>query len=192
MPDPVPDAAVKIALDVDARVVGPQTRDASAPLAPAAGDMLLVTGGTFQMGSDQSGEGDERPAHAVTVASFWLDKTEVTQTAYEECSRAGACTAADGEILATLGGLFRGPQKPVVGISWFSARDYCTWRGKRLPHEAEFERAVRGDDGRRYPWGNDAPTKDRAVFATSAPEDVGTHPAGRGPFGHDDLAGNVW
>lgn len=166
------------------------TTDAST--ATASDDMLLVRGGTFTMGLDQGGEGDERPAHDVTLAPFWLDKTEVTQAAYEECVHAGACTPADPEILATFGGLFRGPQRPVVGISWFSARDYCTWKGKRLPREAEFERAVRGDDGRKYPWGNDAPTKERTVFSTNNPEDVGTHPAGRGPYGHDDLAGNVW
>jgi formylglycine-generating enzyme required for sulfatase activity len=172
--------------------------DAATPASPAQAaspspaDMLLVKGGTFKMGADAGGEGDEHPAHDVTVASFWLDKTEVTQAAYEECVAAKVCTPADPEILATFGGLFRGPQKPVVGISWTSAKTYCTWKGKRLPREAEFERAVRGDDGRRYPWGNDPPTKERTVFSTNAPEEVGTHPAGRGPFGHDDLAGNVW
>ncbi|MBX3205301.1 MAG: SUMF1/EgtB/PvdO family nonheme iron enzyme [Labilithrix sp.] len=160
--------------------------------AAAPAGMLLVTGGTFKMGADSGGEGDERPAHDVTVASFWLDKTEVTQAAYEECVAAKVCTAADPEILATFGGLFRGPAKPVVGVSWFSSRDYCAWKGKRLPREAEFERAVRGDDGRRYPWGNDPPTHERTVFSTNSPDDVGMHPTGQGPYGHDDLAGNVW
>lgn len=174
----------------------PPSADASSPPGPDASappsDMLLVPGGTFEMGADEGGEGDERPAHDVTLVSFWLDKTEVTQAAYEECVAARVCTAADPDILATFGGLFRGPQKPVVGVSWFSAREYCGWRGKRLPREAELERAVRGDDGRRFPWGNDAPTKERTVFSTNAPEDVGSHPLGRGPYGHDDLAGNVW
>lgn len=159
--------------------------------APPEG-MLLVEGGTFKMGADEGGEGDERPAHDVTVASFWLDKTEVTQAAYDECVLAKTCTPADPEILATFAGLFKGPQKPVVGISWFSAREYCAWKNKRLPREAEFERAVRGSDGRRFPWGNDAPSHDRTVFSTNSPEDVATHPTGRGPYGHDDLAGNVW
>lgn len=154
--------------------------------------MLLVPGGTFTMGSDGGGEADERPAHAVTVAAFWLDRTEVTQRAYDACVAAKACPPADAAISATFGGLFKGPNKPVVGVSWFSARAYCTWMGKRLPREAEFERAVRGDDGRRYPWGNDAPTHERTVFETNATEDVATHPSGRGPYGHDDLAGNVW
>jgi formylglycine-generating enzyme required for sulfatase activity len=185
---PTTDAApVAIAEIADA---GAPVADADAASAPP--DMLLVRGGTFQMGSDRGGEGDERPAHAVTVRSFWLDRTEVTQAAYEECVAVKACAPADPEILATFGGLFRGPRKPVVGVSWFSARDYCRWRDKRLPREAEFERAARGDDGRRFPWGDEPPTKERTVFATNNPEEVGTHPSGRGPYGHDDLAGNVW
>jgi formylglycine-generating enzyme required for sulfatase activity len=154
--------------------------------------MLLVPGGVFKMGADQGGEGDEHPAHDVTVASFWLDRTEVTQAAYDECVVAKVCTAPDPEILSSMNGLFRGPQKPVVGISWYSARDYCNWKGKRLPREAEFERAVRADDGRRFPWGNDPPTRERAVFGSNAPEEVGTHLPGRSAYGHDDLAGNVW
>ncbi len=167
--------------------------DADATVATEAPpDMLLVPGGTFIMGADEGGEPDERPAHEVTIASFWLDKTEVTQEAYDECVAAKACPPPDPKILASFGGVFRGPKKPVVGVSWFAARDYCQWRGKRLPREAEFERAVRGDDGRRFPWGNDPPTKERTVFAADHPEDVGSRPAGRGPYGHDDLAGNVW
>lgn len=154
--------------------------------------MLLVRGGTFVMGQNEGGEGDERPAHAVEVASFWLDATEVTQEAYDACVVAKACPPPDEEALSTFGGLFRGPNKPVVGVSWFSSRQYCVWRGKRLPTEPEFERAARGDDGRKFPWGNDAPSSERAVFSTNAPADVGSRPAGRGPYGHDDLAGNVW
>lgn len=154
--------------------------------------MALVEGGTFTMGSESGGEGDEHPAHAVMVAAFWLDNTEVTQDAYEGCVVAKVCAPADAGILATFGGLFKGPRKPVVGVTWFSARDYCKWKGKRLPREAEYERAVRGSDGRRFPWGNEAPTHERTVFETNSTEDVATHPSGRGPYGHDDLAGNVW
>ena len=126
--------------------------------------MLAVPGGTFKMGSESGGEGDERPAHDVTLAGFWLDKTEVTQAAWEECVAAKACPAPDPGILMSFGGLFKGPNKPVIGVSWFAARDYCKWKGKRLPREAEYERAVRGDDGRRYPWGSEAPTRERTVI----------------------------
>lgn len=160
--------------------------------------MTFVRGGTFTMGSDDEGELDERPAHQVTVASFFFDKTEVSQTAYDECVTAKVCTAADPEILATFGtleapGPFKGPHKPVVGLDWKMAREYCGWKKRRLPREAEFERAVRGDDGRKYPWGNDAPSATRTVFyPANFPEDVGTHPTGNGPYGNSDLAGNVW
>jgi formylglycine-generating enzyme required for sulfatase activity len=166
--------------------------------AGAPEDMAFVKGGTIKMGTDEGGEQDERPAHDVTVASFFLDKTEVTQAAYDECVAAKVCTPADPSILATFGtleapGPFKGPKRPVIGITWQSAVQYCEWRGKRLPREAEFERAVRGEDGRKFPWGNEPPTKERTVFSPSNfPVDVGTHPTGRGPNGHDDLAGNVW
>jgi formylglycine-generating enzyme required for sulfatase activity len=165
---------------------------AEASTSTSTSDMLLVPGGTFTMGSDSGGEGDEKPAHAVTLAPFWLDRTEVTQAAWEACVEAKACPAPDSGILMSFGGLFKGPNRPVIGVSWFAARDYCKWKGKRLPREAEYERAVRGDDGRRYPWGADTPTRERTVFSANATEDVGTHPTGRGPYGHDDLAGNVW
>lgn len=144
------------------------------------------------MGNPTGGEGDERPAHDVTVASFFLDATEVTQEAYDACVTAGACKPPDPSAIGASNGLFRGPTKPVVGVSWHDAKAYCAWAGKRLPREAEHERAIRGDDGRTFPWGNDAPTRERAVFATGAPEPVGSRPEGRGPYGHLDLVGNVW
>ena len=182
---PAPPASV-----IDGGAADASSSTSSAVASPEG--MLLVSGGTFMMGTDDGGEGDEHPAHEVTVKSFWLDRTEVTQSAYDECVAAKVCTAPDPEILASFGGVFRGPERPVIGISWFSAHDYCVWKGKRLPREAEFERAVRGADGRRFPWGNDPPTHERTVFQTDYTADVGTHPTGRGPYGHDDLAGNVW
>lgn len=166
--------------------------DAATDRAPAPEGMLLVPGGTYAMGRDEGGERDERPAHDVTVKSFFLDQTEVTQRAYDECMNAGVCRAPDPESIHAFSGLFKGPNKPIVGVSWHDATKYCTWKGKRLPKEAEFERAVRDDDGRRFPWGNDPPTHERTVFDTNGPEEVGTHPLGKGPYGHDDLAGNVW
>lgn len=160
--------------------------------APPPEGMLLVPGGTFTMGSDTGGEGDEHPAHPVTIASFYLDVTEVTQAAWDECVVAKVCPPPDPSAIEAFGGLFKGPKKPVNGISWFNAKEYCAWRGKRLPREAEYERAVRGDDGRRFPWGSEEPTHERTVFQANATEDVATHPLGRGPYGHDDMAGNVW
>jgi len=160
--------------------------------------MLLVPAGTFTMGADKGGEEDEHPAHQVTLAAFYLDKTEVTHEQYDACVAAKVCKPKNPSI----GGGYPGswlPKHPVNGVGWNDAKAYCTWKGKRLPREAEFERAVRGDDGRRYPWGNDPPTPEKTVFGRAigpnngqSTDDVGTHPAGRGPYGHDDLAGNLW
>ncbi len=175
--------------DAQEASLGPE---AGAPSKAAPEGMRLVPGGTFTMGTDSGGQADERPAHQVTLAPFFLDVTEVTHEAYGACVAAGACRAPDPKILARFGGVFVGPRKPVTGVSWNDARAYCAWKKKRLPREAELERAVRGDDGRRYPWGNEPPTHERTVYQSSKTEDVGTHPSGRGPYGHDDLAGNVW
>jgi formylglycine-generating enzyme required for sulfatase activity len=153
--------------------------------------MLLVPAGPFVMGADSGGEEDEHPAHSVTLLAFWLDKTEVTNAAWDECVASGTCRPKSPSVRAQHPD-FNGPDQPVSGISWDDARGYCAWRGKRLPREAEFEKAVRDTDDRRFAWGNDAPTHETTVFSTGHPEDVGTHPAGRGPYGHDDLAGNVW
>jgi formylglycine-generating enzyme required for sulfatase activity len=153
--------------------------------------MLLVPGGTFTMGADRGGEEDEHPAHRVTLRAFWLDRTEVTNEAYARCVAAKACKPKSAHVVQRYP-RFNGPKQPVSGVSWSDARAYCAWRGARLPREAEFERAVRGDDGRRFPWGPEPPTHERTVFGRSQPEPVGSHPSGRGPYGHDDLAGNVW
>jgi formylglycine-generating enzyme required for sulfatase activity len=162
--------------------------------------MLPVPAGTFTMGADTGGQPDEHPAHPVTLRSFFLDRTLVTNSAYAACVAAHACPPPALSIASiTHSGddaRFHRPAQPVNGITWFDARDYCAWRGARLPTEAELERAMRGDDGRRFPWGNTPPTHELTVFgeplATGSTEDVGTHPAGRGPYGHDDLAGNLW
>jgi formylglycine-generating enzyme required for sulfatase activity len=162
--------------------------------------MRIVPAGPFTMGADAGGEADEHPAHAVTLDSFFLDVTEVTNEAYGACVAAKACREKDLEIAsrnhAGPDKGFQKPRQPVVGVSWSDARAYCTFVGKRLPREAEFEKAARGTDGRRYPWGEEAPTPERAVFARDfgreTTDDVGAHPAGRGPYGHDDLGGNVW
>ena len=162
--------------------------------------MLLVPAGTFTMGAERGGEEDERPAHPVTLATFWLDRTEVTNEAYAACVAAKVCGPSNTHIASSThagpDALFSRPQQPVNGVTWTDARTFCTWNGKRLPREAEFERAIRGDDGRRFPWGNEAPTKERTVFGRAygaeGTDDVGAHTTGRGPYGHDDLAGNVW
>ena len=167
------------------------------PILPDRRDgMILVPAGTFVMGADAGGELDEHPAHEVTLGAFYLDETEVTNEAYGRAVEAGVVKPPHPRSADANGfgpdRRFRGPRQPVSSISWHDARAYCLWLGKRLPSEAEWERAARGDDGRRYPWGDEAPTAERGCFSTSVTAEVGRHPAGRGPFGHLDLAGNVW
>jgi formylglycine-generating enzyme required for sulfatase activity len=189
-----PDAGRAVAaLDGGAGAVG---GDPAVPAGGARdGDMRLVPAGTFVMGSE-TGERDERPPHPVTLAAFWLDETEVTNEAYGRCVAAGKCRPPSprNADLNRVGpdSRFRGARQPISSVSWDDARNYCSFVGKRLPREAELERAARGDDGRRYPWGNEPPTSERATFSSAVTSDVGAHPGGAGPWGHLDLAGNVW
>jgi formylglycine-generating enzyme required for sulfatase activity len=158
--------------------------------------MILVPAGPFTMGADRGGQEDEHPAHEVTLAAFWLDKTEVTNEAYERCVAAKVCRPHDPKSsqLNKFGGdeAFRAPRQPISSISWEESRTYCQWVGKRLPREAEWEKAARGTDGRKYPWGNEPPDATRGVYAGSRTAEVGSRPAGAGPYGHLDMAGNVW
>ncbi|TKD12592.1 formylglycine-generating enzyme family protein [Polyangium fumosum] len=158
--------------------------------------MILVPAGPFTMGADTGGEADEWPAHTVTLPAYYLDEFEVTNGAYARCIEAKLCPPPEPSN-ADRNGVgpdkrFRGPKQPVSSVSWDSARAYCAFVDKRLPREAELEKAARGESGRLYPWGHSPPGPERAVFAVSVTADVGTHPAGRGPYGHHDLAGNVW
>lgn len=180
-----------------------EPRDAGAPIAksPAAPEipsgMLPVPGGTFVMGlDDPRAIPDERHEHQVTVKSFLLDRTEVSNAAYEECVAAGVCNKPAWKNTEKSGfeplEAFLTPDRPVSSVSQADAATYCEWRGKRLPTEAEFERAARGDDGRMYAWGNQEPDSDLAVFGLKVTGPVGSKPRGAGPYGHMDLAGNVW
>ncbi|HEX2568474.1 MAG TPA: SUMF1/EgtB/PvdO family nonheme iron enzyme [Polyangia bacterium] len=162
-------------------------------LATAPAGMVLVPAGDFVMGSDRD-EADERPAHRVMLSAFFIDQDEVTVAAYGRCVAAGQCMAPRGSVGA--------PEEPVVWVSWRDAAAYCRFVGKRLPTEAEWEKAARGGDARRFPWGNavDCP---RANFGNYLGEGqcpnnpgrilpVGRAASGASPYGVRDLAGNVW
>ncbi len=192
---PPPDGSVQGTRSSDDASSSDAASDAtSTPQIPD--DMLGVPGGLFTMGQDDKGEQDERPAHKVRLRPFLLDKTEVTNEAYGRCVDAGRCNKADPRSSEAnhfgKDASFRTPRRPVSSISQTDASAYCASIGRRLPTEAEWEHAARGFDGRLFPWGNDTPTKEHGVFSASITQDVGTHPKGAGPFGHLDLAGNVW
>jgi formylglycine-generating enzyme required for sulfatase activity len=153
--------------------------------------MVRVPAGAFEMGGGP--QADERPRHSVTLGEFLIDRDEVTRDEYQSCVSAHVCKAASGPAAAA--------KVPVTGVSWRDAQTYCRFAGKRLPTEAEWEKAARGTDGRIYPWGNQ-PRCDRANFGNfegegrcpknpGRPVAVGSYPADS-PYGARDLAGNVW
>ena len=178
---------------------------------PAGIEWIALEGGSFLMGSS-GGEPEEQPAHEVTVPPFEMARREVTFAQYELCVLAGACSPAhvdDGacHLFAVTGwyqgdlpaGL-RGPQQPVVCVTWQQARDFATWAGGRLPSEAEWEYAARSS-GRNvvYPWGDETATCARAVMSdggsgcgTAATAVPCSKPLGESDQGVCDLSGNVW
>ena len=153
--------------------------------------LVYVPAGDFMMGSDDYGI-EEKPLRTEYLDAFWIDKTEVTQAMY------ALCTAEDCKKPACV---YTGDNNPVVCVTWKDANAYCEWAGRRLPSEAEWEKAARGTDGRIYPWGNEPATCDYAVMddllgssngcGEDAPWAVGSKPAGISPYGALDMAGNV-
>lgn len=158
-------------------------------LAEPPSNMILIPGGTFEMGSNDQGEQDERPAHNVTLSPYYIDKFETTNADYKRCIQAGKCKAP-----RKIKDRFEDPDRPVVGVDWWNAKAYCEFAGKRLLTEAEWEFAARGPKSQTYPWGNQAPDKTRGCFAwaENRPCIPGSYPEGDSPFGVSDMAGGVW
>jgi len=137
----------------------------------------------------------ETPAHVVFLDTLFIDRHETTKAEYAEFLKAAQRQAPDHWQEATQS---KDEQKPVIGVTWEDATEYCKWKGKRLPSEAEWEKAARGIDGRRFPWGNDRPRTNLANFAKCCIwtgygllTKVGSLEKGASPYGAHDMAGNV-
>jgi len=158
---------------------------------------IYIPDGTFRMGGlDADAKTDEIPAHNVTLKGFWMDKLEVTNGMFTLCMKAGVCEPPQYFKSGTRDSYFNNAEfndYPVIYVTWAQASVYCTWAGRRLPTEAEWERSARGDDFRTYPWGDERPDSSRGNFNyfTGDTTRVGSFPAGASPFGILDMAGNV-
>jgi formylglycine-generating enzyme required for sulfatase activity len=178
---------------VSGPTVPPPTNTSAVP--GTGGARVLIPAGVFTMGSN-SGDTMEQPVHTVNVSAFYMDKYEVTNALYKACVDAGSCTFPTNPSSATRTSYYGNPQfdnYPVVYVTWTMAESYCAWRGGRLPTEAEWEKAARGQDGRTYPWGEGASCSE-ANYAGCSSDTVkaGCFEAGKSPLGIYDMAGNVW
>jgi formylglycine-generating enzyme required for sulfatase activity len=155
--------------------------------------MVLVPAGEFTMGRN-GGAPDEQPQRRVWVDAFYIDRTEVTNRAYKAFSDAAGYLPPNNPLWNV--DYFRSkPDHPALNLTYDQARQYCAWAGKRLPTEAEWEKAARGTDGRTYPWGNAwADSVANFVQGDRYPRTspVGAFPSGASPYGVFDMAGNVW
>ena len=158
---------------------------------------VYIPAGTFRMGGmDVRRALNEIPEHDVTLDAFWMDQLEVTNAMYGLCVSAGVCALPQELKSQRRPEYFTNPEYkdyPVIYVTWGQAKAYCEWAGRRLPTEAEWERAGRGDDFRTFPWGEEKANGLLANFNMLVGDTsrVGTYPAGASPFGVLDMAGNV-
>ena len=185
---------------------------------------IFIPAGEFVIGCSGSdctinagpGPWPDNLEHQVFLDGYWIDQHEVTNAQYLKCVDAGACRPSNQNNLTPDGLAYFSDSSfdnyPVINVSWYMARDYCTWAGRRMLTEGEWEKAARGTDGRKYPWGDDkqfdlyanfcdkyCPPAKKGDIANPNFEDgysgtapVGSYPKGASPYGLMDMAGNVW
>lgn len=173
-------------------------------------DMVRIPAGEFTMGSEAD-DPDAQPVHQVQLHAFAISRYEVTNAQYAHFLNGthGSTDRCAGHVC--LDTKLENPQShilsrqgryvvetgyedhPVTNVSWYGAKAYCEHVGMRLPTEAEWEKAARGTDGRRYPWGDVAdPTRLNAAHRRGETAPVGSYPEGVSPYGVHEMAGNVW
>jgi formylglycine-generating enzyme required for sulfatase activity len=217
-----PPAPTATAAAIPSTTLSPQPVESAPPIVDAGADAadasvdrppdldVSVPAGNFWMGchddTDVTCEDDETPGHDVYVDAFFIDRTEVRVSDYEDCVNAGQCSNSGLRGFILEGGRFGLSTKcnwkqkeradhPLNCVSHPQAERYCAWLDKRLPTEAEWERAARGDDRRTYPWGDEEPSCDLAVMATGCGTKltwpVASKVSDMSPFGVLDMGGNV-
>ena len=155
--------------------------------------MLYIPAGEFTMGSDEHAP-KTTPEHRVNLDAYWIDRTEVTNQMYARCVKAGDCDhPIQFDEVNPYYDHLEYANYPVVYVSWKSAAKYCKWAGRRLPTEAEWEKAARGTDGNPYPWGNQEPDSSLLNYQDNigGPLPVDRYPLGASPYGALNMAGNV-
>ena len=162
-------------------------------------EMVLIPEGPFIMGTDsEDAFPDTKPSHRVTLKEYWIDRYEVTNGQYAKCVEAKYCTPPQDLSSATRKDYFTNKDYanyPVIHVDWYQASAYCTWAGKRLPTEAEWEKAARGEEGFFYPWGNRLPEEIPAQvnqFEEGDTVPVDAFPEGTSPYGVYNMEGNIW
>ena len=156
-------------------------------------EQVYIPSGEFLMGStdsDSEAEPWEKPQHKVYLDGYWMDKTEVTNAMYQKCMDGRSCEKPSCDYYSDS----QKSNHPVVCVNWNQAQAYCKWAGGRLPSEAQWEKAARGTDGRKYPWGDQSPTCSLANIDGCGGDTkvVGSFADGASPYGIMDMSGNVW